>query len=140
MLDIDPRNGGAKSLKRLKKELGPLPDTITAITGGGGRHLIFKHPSFPVRKDTTGKLLGPGVDILSDGCIMVAPPSRHASGKRYRWAEGKSPKDIEPATLPETWLDRLRGNTAVEPVSDDVHRLRPRDWSSKAAETATSRA
>ena len=118
VLDIDPRNSGAKSLKRLKEELGPLPDTITAITGGGGRHLIFKHPPFPVRKDTTGKLLGPGVDILSDGCIMVAPPSRHASGKRYRWAEGKSPKDIEPATLPETWLDRLGGNTAVEPVSD----------------------
>ena len=60
MLDIDPRNGGAKSLKRLKEELGPLPDTITAITGGGGRHLIFKHPPFPVRKDTIGKVLGPG--------------------------------------------------------------------------------
>jgi putative DNA primase/helicase len=113
VLDIDPRNGGAESLKRLEKELGPLPDTITAITGGGGRHLIFKHPSFPVRKDTTGKLLGPGVDILSDGCIMVAPPSRHASGRRYRWEEGKAPKDIEPATLPQSWLGRLRGNTAV---------------------------
>ena len=90
VLDIDPRNNGEETLARLTKELGPLPDTITAITGGGGRHLIFKHPSFPVRKDTTGKLLGPGVDVLSDGCIMVAPPSRHASGKRYRWEEGKS--------------------------------------------------
>jgi putative DNA primase/helicase len=116
VLDIDPRNGGAESLKRLEKELGPLPDTIAAITGGGGRHLIFKHPSFPVRNDTTGKLLGLGIDILSDGCIMVAPPSRHASGKRYRWQEGKSPNDIEPATLPETWLDRLRGNIAVASV------------------------
>jgi hypothetical protein len=33
VLDIDPRNGGARSLKRLKKELEPLPDTITAMTG-----------------------------------------------------------------------------------------------------------
>jgi putative DNA primase/helicase len=120
VLDIDPRNGGVETLARLKKELGPLPDTVTALTGGGGRHLIFEHPSFPVRKDTTGKLLGPGADILSDGCIMVAPPSRHASGKRYRWEEGKSPDDIEPATLPETWLDRLRGNTAVESIPDGV--------------------
>ena len=108
MLDIDPRNGGYKSLKRLKEELGPLPDTVTARTGGGGRHLVFKYPSFAVRKDTSGKKFGRGVDILSDGCIMVAPPSRHATGKRYRWKEGKSYRDLEPATLPKTWLDRLR--------------------------------
>ena len=108
VLDIDPRNGGDKSLKRLKKEVGPLPDTVTALTGGGGRHLVFKYPSFAVRKDTSGKKFGKGVDILSDGCIMVAPPSRHATGKRYRWKEGKSFRDLEPATLPKTWLDRLR--------------------------------
>ena len=40
VLDIDPRNGGAESLKRLEKELGPLPNTVTTITGGGGQHLI----------------------------------------------------------------------------------------------------
>ena len=40
---------------------------------------------------------------------MVAPPSRHASGDRYRWQEGKSFRDLEPAPLPEPWLDRLRG-------------------------------
>ena len=33
VLDIDPRNGGDKNLKRLKKELGPLPQTVTALTG-----------------------------------------------------------------------------------------------------------
>jgi putative DNA primase/helicase len=108
VLDIDPRNGGYTSLKRLKDELGPLPDTVTARTGGGGRHLVFKYPSFAVRKDTAGKNFGQGVDILSDGCIMVAPPSRHATGERYRWKEGKSYRDLEPATLPKTWLGRLR--------------------------------
>jgi putative DNA primase/helicase len=114
VLDIDPRNGGNKSLKRLKKELGPLPDTVTARTGGGGRHLIFKYPPFAVRKDTSGKKFGNGVDILSDGCIMVAPPSHHASGERYRWRKGKSYRDLTPAKLPEAWLDRLRGNGSAE--------------------------
>ena len=81
---------------------------MTAVTGGGGRHLVFKYPSFAVRKDTFGKKFGQGVDILSDGCIMVAPPSRHATGERYRWKEGKSYRDLEPAELPKTWLNRLR--------------------------------
>ena len=119
VLDIDPRNGGVKSLKRRKKELGPLPDTVTALTGGGGRHLVFKYPSFAVRKDTSGKKFGQGVDILSDGCIMVAPPSRHATGKRYRWKEGKSYRDLKPAKLPKTWLDRLRRNGSAESGKDN---------------------
>jgi len=118
VLDIDPRNGGNRRLKRLKKELGPLPDTVTALTGGGGRHFVFKYPSLAVRKDTSGKKFGKGVDVLSDGSIMIAPPSRHATGKRYRWEEGKSFRDLKPATLPKTWLDRLRGNGSAESGKD----------------------
>jgi len=119
-LDIDPRNGGTQTLQRLEKDLGPLPKTVTSITGGGGEHRIFKYPNFSVRKDSAGKLLGPGVDVLSDGCIMVAPPSRHASGERYRWQEGRSFRDLEPAPLPEPWLDRLRGNTAAQGEADSA--------------------
>jgi putative DNA primase/helicase len=120
VLDIDPRNDGYKSLKRLKEELGPLPDTVTTRTGGGGRHLVFEYPSFAVRKDTSGKKFGRGVDILSDGCIMVAPPSRHATGKRYRWKEGKSYRDVEPAKLPKTWLDRLRKDGSAGPGTEKL--------------------
>jgi putative DNA primase/helicase len=88
-----------------------------ALTGGGGRHLIFKHPPFPVRKDTTGKVFGPGIDVLSDGCIMIAPPSVHASGKRYRWVKGKS-YNLGRAALPEAWRDRLAGKTPEQPKAD----------------------
>ena len=119
VLDIDPRNGGIKRLKRLKKELGSLPDTVTGLTGGGGLHLVFKYPSFAVRKDTSGKKFGRGVDILSDGCIMVAPPSRHATGERYRWKEGKSFRDLKPATLPRNWLDRLRRDGSADSGKDN---------------------
>jgi putative DNA primase/helicase len=85
---------------------------VTANTGGGGHHLFFKQPSFKVRKDTAGKLLGRGIDVLSDGCIVVAPPSRHASGRRYAWANGRSFQDIEPAKLPKGWRNCLRGDAA----------------------------
>jgi P4 family phage/plasmid primase-like protien len=127
VLDIDPRNDGKETLARLEKELGPLPDTVTALTGGGGRHLIFKHPPFPVRKDTTGKVFGPGIDVLSDGGIMIATPSRHASGKRYRWVEQKSDRDLRSATLPKAWLDRVAGRppdqASVDPVPAQPARL-----------------
>ena len=51
---------------------------------------------------------------------MVAPPSRHLSGNRYRWEEGKSFRDLKPAPLPEPWLDRLRGNAAAQSDADNA--------------------
>ena len=120
VLDIDPRNGGTESLKRLKKELGPLPDTVTVITGGGGRHLVFQHPPFPVRKDTSGKVFGPGIDVLSDGGIVIAPPSVHASGNRYRCVKGKAYRNREPASFPQPWLDRLCGDAPAQAKTDSV--------------------
>jgi hypothetical protein len=31
----------------------------------------------------------------------IIPPSRHHSGKRYKWLPGRSPDDVEPAVMPE---------------------------------------
>jgi P4 family phage/plasmid primase-like protien len=117
VLDIDPRNGGLDTLKKLEADLGELPQTITSETGGGGEHRIFAYPDVPVRKDTAGKLLGAGVDILSDGSIMVAPPSGHSSGGRYKWADGKSFKELKPALLPASWLAKLKATTPVDEPS-----------------------
>ena len=116
VLDIDPRNGGDATLLELEKNLGKLPDTVTAKTGGGGRHFIFKYPSVVVRNDSAGKILGKGVDILSDGKIMVAPPSRHASGRRYEWAAGKSFDHINVTELPNAWLEKM---AKADPVQID---------------------
>jgi hypothetical protein len=38
--------------------------------------------------------------------MVVAPPSRHASGARYRWASGHGPDEHRLAPLP-AWLDEL---------------------------------
>jgi len=118
VFDIDPRNGGNKTLEKLEAELGPLPGTVIADTGGGGQHLYFTHPPFRVRKDNHGKLLGPGIDVLTDGCIVVAPPSRHASGHRYAWAKGKSFRNIEIAKLPRAWRGQLCNGTADVATAD----------------------
>jgi putative DNA primase/helicase len=83
VLDIDPRNGGDKTLAALERKHGKLSKTRTGETGGDGIHLLFKYPDFPVKNSTGG--VGLGLDIKSDGGTVIVPPSLHVSGKQYRW-------------------------------------------------------
>lgn len=103
VLDVDERHGGASSLAALEAAHGPLPPTIEALTGGGGRHLYFLHPGGEVHNRAG---LAPGIDVRGDGGCVVAPPSLHPSGARYVWAAGCSPDEMRPAPLPH-WLARV---------------------------------
>lgn len=78
VLDVDPRHGGDKSVETLN-----LPVTVEAITGGGGRHLLFAYPAGQEVGNRTGVL--PGIDVRGNDGYIVAPPSRHKSGNHYRW-------------------------------------------------------
>jgi hypothetical protein len=60
VLDIDPRHGGEAALKLLADDIGPIPSTLEAETGGGGRHLYFAWPGRTVRNRTG---LRPGIDL-----------------------------------------------------------------------------
>lgn len=108
VIDVDPRHGGDESLAELVREHGELPATVEALTGGGGRHLVFKHPGGTVRNRSN---MRPGIDVRGDGGYIVAPPSNHASGGQYRWREGHGPHEMTPAEMP-AWLLALvtRGN------------------------------
>ena len=108
VLDVDPRNGGADSLSLLLQKHGALPRTVTAASGGGGTHYYFRYPEAHIGK--VSNAFGedyPGIDILGDGGLVIAPPSLHASGQHYSWTEGSSPTDVEPAELPTWVLKRL---------------------------------
>ena len=108
VLDLDPRHGGQASIERLRVEHGPLPRTVEAETGGGGRHLYFAHPGGPLA-NRVGLL--PGIDLRADGGCVVAPPSLHASGRRYRWAAGRAPDDLPLAATPRWLLPTAHGGT-----------------------------
>lgn len=82
VLDVDPRNGGAKSLKELEEKFGKLPPCPRVKTGGGGWHHWFSHPGGTVR---TTHGFCPGLDLQSDGAYVVVPPSPHPSGGVYAW-------------------------------------------------------
>ena len=118
-LDVDPRSGGDLTLDDLLAEHEPLPPTIEALTGGGGRHLFFRME--PTLTDATWSPLGPGVDVKGSGGYVVAPPSIHPSGRVYAWEASAHPNNIAIATSPAwltTQLLRGRKRNGVGPATD----------------------
>ena len=101
VVDEDTAKGGSVAT------LG-LPETVTAKTGGGGRHLYFLHPEGGVG-NSAGKL-APHVDVRGDGGQVVFVGSVHPqTGATYEWAPGLSPDDVGLAELPAELLRVLRG-------------------------------
>lgn len=95
VLDVDPRNHGDTALLALTEQHGKLPETLTARTGGGGLHFWLNYAGH-----TRGKLC-PGVDVKTNSGYLVAPPSLHASGRRYEWWVGA------PTARAPRWVRRL---------------------------------
>ncbi len=111
VLDFDKMSGGIESMHDLERKYGKLPDTVTALSGGGGMHLYYQHPGFEV-KPSAGQLAD-GVDVRCDSAYIVAPPSIHKSGKRYAWELSSHPDDNEPEHAPEWLLDLLNEKRKV---------------------------
>jgi hypothetical protein len=84
VIDVDPRHGGDARLAELERRFGELPKTWRFLTGGGGEHILFRHPGFRI-KSTVGvnSPLGNGLDVRADGGYIVAPPSQHITGRQY---------------------------------------------------------
>jgi hypothetical protein len=117
VIDIDPRNGGDVTFAALVNDLGPLPDTLTADSGGGGTHFVFRRP----QGELVSKL-GQGVDLLRDSRQFLVEPSLHPSGKRYQWRTGHAPDEIAIAELPSAWQQRLHPRIAPRPTAPPRHR------------------
>lgn len=105
VLDVDPKNRGDESLVGLCEQHGDLPSTIASITGSGGQHLLFADPG--ELRNSSNKV-GPGLDVRADGGYIVAPPSLHRSGDRYRWDACSGPEDLALAAMPGWLLDRAK--------------------------------
>ena len=108
-VDVDEAKGvdGEASLAALEAEHGALPATATGRTGGGGRHLLFRWPEDREVQSTQGRPAPlAGLDVRGRKAgrpgQIVAPPSLHASGRRYRWE-----RDGEVAAAPRWLLDLI---------------------------------
>jgi len=103
VLDIDPRNGGDKSLAKLEGKYGKLPRTFTVKTGSGGFHFYFSRFAGTKLKSVSNALGDeyPGIDLKSNGGYVVSPGSLHISGGRYEIIN-----DVALVDVPE-WLETL---------------------------------
>jgi Bifunctional DNA primase/polymerase, N-terminal len=105
VVDVDGAHGRA-AFAALEQTHEPLPPTLTAASGRGA-HLYF-HAGARRIANSAGRL-GPGLDVRGRGGYVVAPPSLHADGHRYRWSARH-----RPAPLP-SWLAELLTVTAPPP-------------------------
>jgi hypothetical protein len=105
VLDIDPRHDGDTALRKIEKIHGNLPSTPEQLTGGGGRHILFRHQDGIT--NSTGKL-PEGIDVRGDGGYIVGAPSQHASGRAYTWECEALPREVPLADMPEWLLSLIR--------------------------------
>lgn len=114
VLDVDPQHGGGLLLDRLEEELGRLPDTLIARTGGGGLHLFFTWV------DLDRAVLQPwgpdaGLDVKAgtteEGAFVWLPPATREEHDRrpYEWRNPDTPV----AELPTAWVDAMKGERAA---------------------------
>jgi Bifunctional DNA primase/polymerase, N-terminal len=117
VLDLDGEQGVEALRALLSIEPWEHPGPV-ARTGSGGWHLLYA----PTGLGNRVSLL-PGVDWRGQGGLVVAPPSRHASGTRYAWVR---PLTAAPPELP-AGLRRLLApppaqRTTLPPASQPTRR------------------
>lgn len=98
VLDVDGPEGRA-NFKTLINANERLPKTVTVKTPNG-RHFYFKAPGYRVPNSASRVAIG--IDVRGDGGYVVVPGSATSDGV-YRFAEGRSPDEVEIAPAPK-WL------------------------------------
>jgi hypothetical protein len=116
VVDIDGLDAEAE-LGRLEKQHGSLPPSVESITARG-RHVWFRYPSGVLVPSSAGRI-APGCDIRGNGGYVLAPPSMHPSGLRYKWSV-----DCSALAAAPVWLI----NKISLPAKDATAPLTPEQW------------
>lgn len=124
VLDVDPRNEGDLSL--LEERAGAkLPRTLEVISGrrDGGRHLYYFRP---FKRPYRGNIPA-GIDVKTNG-YMVMPPSLHPdTGKPYRWVDrevAELPREVIKLMLPRRSASRKPANGGAAPLATFIRGLK----------------
>ena len=132
VIDVDPRHRGNETLAELEGRFGVLPPTWRFRTGGGGEHILFRHPGHRVQNGASK--IGDGIDVRGDGGYIVGPGSRHISGRYYAVDVDHHPDDVELAEMP-AWLETMVSGPS-KPNGTCAAAL-PENWRKLVAEGVT---
>lgn len=83
------------------------------VKTGAGLHFYYKLPSGVSVKNSASRL-GKFIDVRGDGGYVIAPPSKHISGKNY---ELLNPDNDQILEFPKAWLDKLAQPLPSTPVN-----------------------
>lgn len=104
-----------------------LKSSVVSISGNG-RHLWYAYPSD--FNATNAVKIFPGVDLRAEGGYIVAPPSVHPNGKRYRWLTNFKMSIQELPYVLNAETQKVIGlNVSANVISD-----KPDDWIAEALE------
>ena len=121
VLDIDehdPNASGTETMQVLEQQNSKLPDTISARTGSGGHHRLYRladhHGDIG---NGAGRYLGAGVDVRAINAQIVVTPTVHPNGNLYEWVQDHAIGEIDMAVAPD-WLIAL---LIPKPYAADIH-------------------
>lgn len=104
--------------------VGGLDQTIfntAKVKTGAGLHFYYRLPPGVTIKNSASRL-GKFIDVRGDGGYVIAPPSRHVSGKQYEILNPNADGGLDLLDFPQAWIDKLavpaastNGNGASSP-------------------------
>ncbi len=110
---IDPDSEGLDAWDALATEHHEIAETLTARTGGGGLHLVYRMPEGVSIRAKTGTL-PLDIHVRGNGGYIIAAPSLHKEGRRYGWINNLPIAPL-PAVLLKMLLPKLK-NRPVQPL------------------------
>jgi hypothetical protein len=94
VLDCDDR----QAVAYWRDKLGDVLDRTACVSTGKGKHFYFSLAEGEAHRGRSSPGGKSGKwDLRAEGGGVVAPPSIHPSGRKYRWIDGKGPESVQPA-------------------------------------------
>jgi hypothetical protein len=127
-VDVDPKNGGDTTFRRLVYEVGykVFEDCPQVVTPSGGLHCWFRMPPGLSRQTHAlgTNALGVGIDVMGPNNGIIAPPSSRKDGV-YVWRDGTMPDLSRIPEFPEVLLhlmkkERKKAQAVVGKLATDV--------------------
>lgn len=121
VIDVDVKKGGAYSLEYLEENYGAVSRNLVSDSGYG-----FHIYTSSITKSPINLFGCPGLDIRSQKAFIVAPFSKHYSGKDYTWQSLSVPEPLPDELLEDIKLavSQRSGTNKSKTLKSNL----PKEW------------